>query len=111
MTGSDKESAGSASINLGQIVGADHKYELSISNETAEDAKVRRANELADAKLKRIMTFVLFCFALAVVGVIFIGSIYIFANGTADDKKWSAGIVSAIASGLVGFLVGQGKSR
>jgi hypothetical protein len=31
------------------------------------------------------------------------------ANGSADDKKWAAGIVSAIASGLVGFLVGQSK--
>lgn len=37
------------------------------------------------------------------------GCVYVFASGSADDKKWAAGIVSAIASGLVGFLVGQGK--
>ena len=53
-------------INLGQIVGRDHKYELSVSNETPEDAQVRRDKETADAALRRHMTFVMFLFALAV---------------------------------------------
>ncbi|MEI6334133.1 MAG: hypothetical protein WCS87_06200 [Methylococcaceae bacterium] len=35
--------------------------------------------------------------------------VYTFATGEAEDKKWASGIVGAIASGLVGFLVGQGK--
>jgi hypothetical protein len=96
-------------INLGQLVGKDHKYELSVSNETPEDAAARRSKETADAELKRKMTYALFLFSLLIVAVVFLGCVYVFASGTADDKKWSAGIVSAIASGLVGFLVGQGK--
>ena len=96
-------------LNLGQIVGKDHKYELSVSNETPEDATARRLKEAADAELKRKMTYALFCFALLIIGIVFVGSVYTFAVGTVDDKKWAAGIVSAIASGLVGFLVGQGK--
>ncbi|QPK63967.1 hypothetical protein IVG45_03015 [Methylomonas sp. LL1] len=95
-------------INLGQIVGKDHKYELSVSNETAEDAAARRSKESADAELKRNMTYMLFFFALMIIGVVFAGCVYIFATGAADDKKWAAGIVSAISSGVVGFLVGQG---
>ncbi len=55
------------------------------------------------------MTYVLFCFALLIISIIFVACVYTFATGIADDKKWAAGIVSAIASGLVGFLVGQGK--
>ena len=58
-------------INLGQIVGKDHKYELSVSNESPEDAASRRTKEASDEALKRRMTFVLFLFALAVTGVVF----------------------------------------
>ena len=105
----DKVKGGEPQINLGQIIGKDHKYELSVSNETQEDAATRRSKETADAELKRKMTYVLFCFALLIVGIVFAGCIYTFASGAPDDKKWAAGIVSAIASGLVGFLVGQGK--
>jgi hypothetical protein len=105
----DKENGGTPPINLSQIVGGDHKYELSVSNETPEDASARRTKETADAELKRKMTYTLFCFALLIVSVVFVGCVYTFATGAADDKKWAAGIVSAIASGLVGFLVGQGK--
>lgn len=100
---------GDPQINLGQIVGKDHRYELSVSNETPEDAAARRTREIAEAELKRKMSYSLFCFALFVVGVVFSGCVYVFAIGTVDDKKWAAGIVSAIASGLIGFLVGQGK--
>ncbi|MBT9096142.1 hypothetical protein KFZ76_00250 [Methylovulum psychrotolerans] len=103
----DKENG--PEINLGQIVGKDHKYELSVSNETPEDAVARRIKETADAELKRNMTYTLFLFSLLIISVVFWGCVYTFATGAADDKKWAAGIVSAIASGLVGFLVGQGK--
>lgn len=109
MNDSAKENIGNPAINLSQVIGSDHRYELSVSNETAEDATARRSKEMADADLKRKMTFALFCFALLIIGIVFAGCVYTFAIGTAEDKKWAAGIVSAIASGLVGFLVGQGK--
>lgn len=96
-------------INLGQIVGKNHKYELSISNETPEDASARRRREIADAALKRKMTYLLFLFAIFMVAVIFGSCILIFITGSAEDKKWAAGIISAITSGLIGFLIGQGK--
>ena len=96
-------------IDLGQLVSQGHKYELNIGKEPPEDAAARRAAGAADAALKRKMTYVLFCFALIVTAIVFGGCVYVFASGSADDKKWAAGIVSAIASGLVGFLVGQGK--
>ncbi|HNT30179.1 MAG TPA: hypothetical protein PKL83_04480 [bacterium] len=96
-------------INLGKIIGRNHKYALTVNNETPEDASVRHKNEMAEAELKRKMVYALFCFALFVVGTIFIGCIYVFAMGTIDDRKWATGIISAIASGLIGFLVGQGK--
>lgn len=109
MNENDKVQGSNPPINLGQIVGSDHKYELSVSNETPEDASVRRVNEMAEAELKRKMTYVLFCFALLIVATVFAGCLYTFAIGTVDDKKWASGIVSAIVSGLVGFLVGQGR--
>lgn len=63
------EKRGDPQINLGQIVGKDHKYELSVSNETPEDATARRAREMAEAELRRKMSYLLFCFALFIVGV------------------------------------------
>lgn len=96
-------------INLGQLVGKDHKYELSVSSESPQDASARRTKEAADADLKRRMTFILFLFVLVVGAVVFVGCVYVFAHGSPDDKKWAAGIVSAIAFGLIGFLVGLGR--
>jgi hypothetical protein len=96
-------------INLGQMVGSDGRYELSVSNESPEDGAARRSNEAAEASLKRRMSLGLFVFALLLMTVIFAGAVWVFAIGNADDKKWAAGIVSAIASGLVGFLVGQAR--
>ena len=43
----------SDSLNLGQLIGRDHKYDLSIKNESPEYADARRSNEIADAKQKR----------------------------------------------------------
>jgi hypothetical protein len=96
-------------INLGQMVGSDGRYELSVSNESPEDAAARRSNEAAEASLKRRMSLGLFIFALLLASVVFAGCVYVFAAGSADDKKWAAGIVSAITSGLVGFMVGQAR--
>ncbi|MFM8341299.1 MAG: hypothetical protein ACKN9F_03670 [Methylomonas sp.] len=103
MATQNNEKTNAPLINLGQIVGKDHKYELSVSNETQEDAVARRAREITEAELKRKMTYSLFCFSLFMVAVVFGGCVSVFAAGTVDDKKWAAGIVSAIASGLVGF--------
>lgn len=96
-------------INIDQLAARGHNYELSVSNESPEDATARREREAADADLRRRMSFGLFLFALAVVAAIVAGCLLTFANGNAEDKKWAGGIVSAIASGLVGFLVGQGR--
>ena len=96
-------------INLGNLVGNDGRYELSVSNESPEDATARRSLEAAEAALKRRMSLGLFMFALLLMTAIFAGAVWVFAVGNADDKKWAAGIVSAIASGLVGFLVGQAR--
>ena len=97
------------SINIGHLVERGHKYDVSISNESPEDATARRLMETADADQKRRVALTLFWFALLFVTSLFVGCIYVFATGAPEDKKWVAGIVSAIASGLVGFLVGQGK--
>ena len=43
----------SDSLNLGQLIGKDHKYDVSISNESAEDASARRLLEAAEAAQKR----------------------------------------------------------
>jgi pheromone shutdown protein TraB len=96
-------------IDLVQLAGTGHKYDLAISTESSEDADARRKKDTADADAKRRMTFHLFWFALVMIAIVFAGCVYMLANGSADDKKWAAGIVSAIASGLVGFLVGQSK--
>lgn len=96
-------------INLGHLAGKGHKYELSLSNESQEDGIARREQDAANAILKRKITWALFCFALFITFMVFSGCVYLFVIGTPDDKKWAASIVSAIASGLVGFLVGQGR--
>ena len=75
MADSEQDKSTESQINIGKIVGKDHKYELSVSNETAEDAAVRRAREIADAELSRKMTYALFCFALLIVSIIFLGCV------------------------------------
>jgi hypothetical protein len=94
-------------LNLSDLANNGHKYELSVSGDSPEDAAARRLEAAAEAKLKRTMALCTFVFALAVVATIFAGCVYLFIVGTADDKKWAAGIVSAIASGLIGFLLGK----
>ena len=96
-------------LDLSTVVRNDHKYEVSASYEPPEDATARRKKEDADASQTRLIRLILVVFSLAVVAVIVAGCVYAFVTGSADDKKWAAGIVSAIASGLVGYLVGQGK--
>jgi pilus assembly protein TadC len=96
-------------INLGQVLGRSDRYQLSVSNETAEDAAARRLRDASDARTRQVMALGLFFFAMAIAATVFVGAVYVFVTGSADDKKWAAGLVSAITSGLVGFLVGQAR--
>jgi hypothetical protein len=96
-------------INLGRLADANHRYDLTVSNESPEDAQARRLNEAAEATLARRMRLMLFCFALAFVSVVFAGCVHLFATGTAEDKKWAGGIVASITSGLIGYLVGGAR--
>ena len=105
-------SPGNAQIDLGQLAQNNHRYELSLSNsETDADASARRALEAVAAAHQRRIQFAVILFAMAVSSVIFAGCVYAFATGTPDDKKWAAGILGSIASGLIGFLVGQGSKK
>jgi fatty acid desaturase len=96
-------------LDIGKMADEGSLYELKMHNESDEDAAARRANEAAEAALKRKMTLSLFYFALVLVSVIFFGCAYIAFTGGQDDKKWAVGIITAISSGLIGYLVGQGK--
>lgn len=95
--------------DIGKMADEGSMYELKMHNESEEDAVARRANEAADAALKRKMTLALFFFAMVMVSVIFFGCAYVAATGGNDDKKWAVGIIATISSGLVGYLLGQGK--
>lgn len=99
-------------LNLSHLIGQNqqnHKYDVRLNNEPAEDADARRVQEAQDADLRRKKDFILFCVALMLTVVIFLGCIYLFVIGNPDDKKWAAGIVSSIVSDLVGYLVGSGR--
>ncbi|MBE7527291.1 MAG: hypothetical protein HS120_06925 [Burkholderiales bacterium] len=63
MNGQNGRNSGNDQINLGQIIGSDHRYALTINNEAPEDASARRSNEMAEAVLKRknVLHPVLFC--------------------------------------------------
>jgi hypothetical protein len=39
--------------------------------------------------------------------IIFVGSVYEFATGSVDDKKWAGAIVASIFSAFLGFMGGQ----
>ncbi|MEN9868532.1 MAG: hypothetical protein RL748_4122 [Pseudomonadota bacterium] len=99
-------------IDLGQLAQNNHRYELSLSNnETEQDGSARRALEAAAAAHQRRIQFAVVLFAMAVSSVVFAGCVFAFVTGTPDDKKWAAGILGSIASGLIGFLVGQGSKK
>jgi hypothetical protein len=48
-----------------------------------------------------------FFFAMGSITIIFFGCAYLFITGGPDDKKWASGILSAITSGAIGFLLGK----
>lgn len=97
-------------LNLDQLIsGEGDQLELKIKKETDEDAEARRLRDAADANLKRKMTLILFIFALFVTATVFVTCIVVAIIGAPEDKKWACSIVTAITSGLVGYLVGQAK--
>jgi len=97
-------------LNLDQLIsGEGDQLELKIKKETDEDAEARRLRDAADANLKRKMTLILFIFALFVTATVFVACIVVAIIGASEDKKWACSIVTAITSGLVGYLVGQAK--
>lgn len=97
-------------VNLDQLISGDgDQLELKIKKETDEDAAARRSRDAADANLKRTMTLMLFVFALLITGTVFSACIVVAIVGAPEDKKWACSIVTAITSGLVGYLVGQAK--
>lgn len=97
-------------LNLDQLIsGEGDQLELKIKKETDEDAEARRQRDAADANLKRKMTLILFIFALFVTATVFVACIVVAIIGAPEDKKWACSIVTAITSGLVGYLVGQAK--
>lgn len=99
-------------INLSSLLASQaHKFDLKLNNESPEDAVARRVEHAADAKQRRGMAWAIFIFAIIMVATIFVGCVVAFVSGGQDEKKWAAGIVSAMASGLIGFLVGQGKKQ
>ena len=97
-------------IDLVQLTKAGHRYDATITSETREDAQARRIEEAAVAAQKRHFAYVLFYFGLLAMGAVFVGCVYVFTTGAPEDKKWAAGLLSAIVSGLVGYLVGKGKN-
>jgi hypothetical protein len=100
-----------SAVNLTELLKSDHKYKLSVEPETSEERTSRLRVEEADAKMKRVLTLTLFIFAILIVGVIFGSAIYTLLTGGADDKKWAVPLVTLIASGLVGFLVGKATAK
>jgi hypothetical protein len=96
-------------IDLNALIKNDATYSGSFKKEPPEEAVARRLREEAEATLKRKMVFCTFSFILAIVAIAFAAALYVTLAGEADDRKWAESILSAIVSGLVGFLVGQTK--
>jgi uncharacterized protein (DUF983 family) len=75
-----------------------HGHSLSLkveADETEGDAKVRRVKDLA-----------LFFSALIAVAIVLGLCLWVaIASPSADDKRWSTSILTAIVGGLVGYLV------
>lgn len=95
-------------VDLDRVAQNRH-FETRETHESEADAQARREREAALAELERRKVWWTFVFALLLVATTFVGCLYLFVTGSPDDKKWSAGLMSAIVSGLVGYLVGARK--
>jgi hypothetical protein len=70
---------------------------------------ISRAETQEDAAQRRKQDMVLFVVAVAFVAVVATGCLWlIFLSDRPDDqKRWAMEILTAIASGFVGYLVGK----
>lgn len=86
--------------------------QLDLTNPPADHqltVKLEAAEKPLDQRVRLVKDLLLFVFALGVVGAL----LYICAQTvlspnpavTADEKKWAMSIITAIAGGLVGYLV------
>lgn len=69
--------------------------------------KVEAVETRGDALVRRVKDLALFFFALGVVAAL-LYVCYLTVAGTtaaADEKKWAMSILTAVAGGLVGYLV------
>jgi hypothetical protein len=82
-------------------------YRLHVTTELIEDANLRRQIALDDARSKRWKESCIFVFALTAIVLIFLGCKSLFVYGAPEDKKWATATLSAITSGIIGFLVGK----
>jgi hypothetical protein len=97
-------------LNLNDL-SKDKKFELSVQSETPEDAQARRQEKAEQAKHKRRIHFWSFILSILLLLVIVGCCLNVLGTGSPDDKKWAAGVIGAIASGigsgLMGFAIGQ----
>jgi hypothetical protein len=96
-------------IDLDKVIASGAKYGLEVSNESEDEAAARRNREDADHRHQLWQRKWLFIVGVLMVVAVFLGCLYLFAMGSADDKKWAGGAVMTIVSGLLGFLVGKAK--
>ena len=92
-------------IDLGDLI-KDPKY-INATIESAEDAAARRQEKSELARHKRSVHLIILIFALVLVFLIFLGCIYEYQVGSADDKKWAGAVIVSFGTGLLGYIVGQ----
>lgn len=88
-----------------------NKFALHLESDTPEDAVARRQEKAEEAGHKRKVNTIILNFALLMVFLIFVGCIYEFATGSADDKKWAGAVVSGICAAFLGFVGDNGWSE
>ena len=76
----------------------DPKY-VNATVESAEDAAARRQEKSEMARHKRYVHFIILIFALVIVFLIFLGCVYEYQIGSADDKKWVGAIIVSFGTG------------
>jgi hypothetical protein len=94
-------------IDIGSLAKADPKYNSRLTVESPEEAAARRELEAQKAAHKRSVHLISVYFALGMVSLIFLGCIVYLFVGSPDDKKWATGLIGAICTGLLAFVVGQ----
>jgi hypothetical protein len=89
-------------VDLSAIRG---NYNFKGGFESPEDAEAKRREDAENARHKRRERFIVVCFTLIMVSLIFLGCFYEYATGSADDKKWSGALIAGICGSFVGYVV------